>query len=84
MSATVQFTRSHLSKWHRAYGRISIYVAIAVIPLLIDKLSQVTEFSVITPVEWVLIILNALLQGLNVIRSFMDKTMTQISENRTP
>lgn len=78
------FARSHFARWHRAYGRISIYVAIAVIPLLIDKLQQVTEFSVITPVEWVLIILNALLQGLNVIRSFMDKTMHQISENKTP
>lgn len=82
MSDTVLFAKSHLARWHRAYGRGFIYIMLAVLPIFIDRLQQVNEFAAVSPVEWTITALTAALSACNTIRCFLDKTITQITEGK--
>jgi low affinity Fe/Cu permease len=52
--------------------RLMIYISIASLTALMKDFSQYQTFDQITPVTWVLIIINFLLQGLVAWRAYID------------
>ncbi len=81
MSDTVLMVKDHGTKWGAAYGRVLIYVLIAVIPIFLSEFEQHTELD-LKPNDWICLWLNAALQAANVIRSFIDPTATDIAKKK--
>lgn len=72
----------HVNVWRLFYAKVFIKVMIAVLPVYLVEFANYHTTADIEQMTWIVLNLNALLQGVNVINSMMDSTFKSITDKQ--